>query len=209
MGDRQGLVDVGLWMLVCLVSILVHEFGHALSGRKLAGGTQHIRLWAFGGLAYNEGGRFTPKTRLAMTLAGPGAGFALFFATVGVIFLMFPGATGLHIIDVFVRGGYSAPVNREAYAFFQSGSPTVTILNHMIWVNLWWSLINLLPVHPLDGGQALGELMQSRKKMHEVGMVTGIAFSIVGFTLLGSIYIALMFGFLAYNNYRAMQQTGY
>ncbi|NIP95884.1 MAG: hypothetical protein GWO24_21600, partial [Akkermansiaceae bacterium] len=69
--DKRSLILVGLWMLIVFVSILVHELGHALSGRWLGGGRQTIRLWAFGGLAYNEGGRFTRKGRILMILAGP------------------------------------------------------------------------------------------------------------------------------------------
>lgn len=208
-GDRQGMIEVGLWMLVCFVSILVHEYGHALSGRRLAGGSQHIKLWAFGGLAYNQGGRFTPKTRLLMILAGPGAGLSLFALTVAAILLMFPGTPGFDILDYYLRGNHARPVTPAAFEFLTSGSPTVTIFKDLIWVNFWWSLVNLLPVFPLDGGQALGEIINSRKKMHQVGLVTGIAFAILGYTLLGSLYIAIMFGFLAYNNYRGMQGAGY
>lgn len=209
MNNRQGLIEVGLWMLICFVSILVHELGHALSGQRLAGGTQQIRLWAFGGLASNHGGRFTKKTRLTMILAGPGAGFSLFVVTAGAIFLMHPGVTGFHILDFFVRGAHAAKVNLPAYEFLTSGSPTVTILHNLVMINLWWSLVNLLPVFPLDGGQAAAELMKSRKQVHQLGLITGLAMAFVGFTLLGSFYIALMFGFLAYNNFQAMQRSNF
>ena len=207
--DRQGLIDVGLWMLVCFVSILVHEFGHAMVGRRLAGGRPFVRLWAMGGLAYNNDGRFTKKTRLTMILAGPGAGIALFGITVGAIFLMFPGATGLQILDFYIRGGSAAPVNPEAYNFLTGGSPTARIFDNLIWINLWWSLVNLLPVHPLDGGQAITSFIRSPKKVHQIGFITGLSFAVIGFTVLGSFYIALMFGFLAYQNFQAMQNEAY
>ena len=69
--DKRDAIYVGLWMIIVFVSILVHELGHALSGRWLGGGRQSIRLWAFGGLAYNEGSRFTKRGRILMILAGP------------------------------------------------------------------------------------------------------------------------------------------
>ena len=205
--DRQDFIDVGLWMLVVFVSILVHELGHALTGRRLAGGENWIRLWAFGGLAYNQGGRFTKKTRLAMILAGPGTGFALFGLTVAAIFILHPGVAGLHILDFFVRGNHAVAVNPEAYAFLTSGSPIVTILQNLIWVNFWWSLANLLPVHPLDGGQAAGELIKSRKKVHTIGLYTGLAIAILGGLALKSIFIAILFGFLAYSNFKALRDN--
>ncbi len=74
---RDQLLGVLVFMVVATLSILVHEFGHALTGRKLGGGAAHIVLWALGGLAYNQGGRFTRWQRFWMIFMGPGAGFLL------------------------------------------------------------------------------------------------------------------------------------
>lgn len=208
LSDRYSMISVGLMMLVIFFSVLVHEFGHALSGRRLGGGAAHIKLWAMGGLAYNRGGRFTPKTRLAMILAGPGAGFLLLAIVVAGIMIRFPGYIGLDILNNFIRGTHLLRTN-EAVEFLNSGTPTVTLLRGLVLVNFWWGVINLLPVHPLDGGQAIEQLMRSRKKVYQIGMITGIIVAVVGLAVLDRIFLGVMFGFLAYRNFQAMQDEAY
>ena len=48
--DRESLISTVIFAALVFISILVHELGHALSGRWLAGERQSIRLWGFGGL---------------------------------------------------------------------------------------------------------------------------------------------------------------
>ena len=63
-----------LWLGILFVSILIHELGHALTAR-LFGARAWVQLYSFGGLAHPD--RPLPKWRaIAMTLAGPFAGFA-------------------------------------------------------------------------------------------------------------------------------------
>ncbi len=53
-----------------------------------------------------------------------------------------------------------------AWALLQEGAvgPGATVLRDVMWVNLGWGVLNLLPVLPLDGGQIVGTL---------AGMVAG------------------------------------
>ena len=69
----NNLPLVLLWVLCVFASILVHEYGHALMS-KAFGYSASIVLWGMGGLCYSQGER-TPRERLAVVLAGPGAGF--------------------------------------------------------------------------------------------------------------------------------------
>jgi len=89
---------VGVWMVVCFISIVAHELGHALTGRHLAGGRTWIRLWAMGGLAYHEGSRFTRNTRALTVIAGPGAGLGIFLVIACGMALAWPGGVGLEIL---------------------------------------------------------------------------------------------------------------
>ena len=43
--DRESLISTVIFAALVFISILVHELGHALSGRWLAGERQSIRLW--------------------------------------------------------------------------------------------------------------------------------------------------------------------
>ena len=74
--QEQNLPAVALWVACVLVSILVHEYGHALMARAFDA-SPSIVLWGLGGLCYSQGERQTPAQRLAVVLAGPGAGFLL------------------------------------------------------------------------------------------------------------------------------------
>jgi stage IV sporulation protein FB len=112
---------------VILVSILVHEQGHALAGRAFGLGVQRIVLHGLGGLCQFER---APADRegLVTSLAGPAAGLLLAAACWGAL--------------LGLEGG-------------DSPSIAVDFLAQGMWINLIWSLFNLLPMFPLDGGQSL------------------------------------------------------
>ena len=85
--DYLGVV---LFMMAGFVSVLVHELGHALTGWKRGGGQVWIRLWALGGLAYQQGGSLDRKNRCLMILAGPGAGLLLGLLSIASLFVILP-----------------------------------------------------------------------------------------------------------------------
>ena len=195
--SRSALVWILVWMLVACFSILVHEFGHALTARKLSGGRNWIRLWALGGLAYHDQARPTRKERLWTIFMGPGAGLLLFLITCLVIIAVYGPTNGLGFIKINLTGEYllSPPIYDIAI------SPAGKLFKNFIWINFWWSLINMLPVFPLDGGQFFSEWTGKRQLAHKVGAFTGGLVALIAFLLFQKWYLALMFGFLAYNNY--------
>ncbi|MEM6294751.1 MAG: site-2 protease family protein [Myxococcota bacterium] len=58
-------------------SVLLHEFGHALTARRFGISTRRIVLWPMGGVAQLEGDPRTPRQELLIALAGPAVNFAL------------------------------------------------------------------------------------------------------------------------------------
>ena len=78
-GRERDLVPALLWVGAVLVSILVHEMGHAVTQRWF-GGRPEIVLYAFGGFAAAPGVRDTPWRNVLIALAGPFAGFSLWLA---------------------------------------------------------------------------------------------------------------------------------
>jgi len=128
------LVLIGMSCIFC--SVLVHEFGHALSGRYYGDYQNEVVLYYFGGLCVGK--RRLPRVwpNIIHTLWGPGAGL-LFCALAAAVW---------ELIDV----GWIPPPGRAlGYA-----------LSMLIWINLIWGLLNLLPIFPLDGGQILREVVQ-------------------------------------------------
>jgi len=175
LGGTLSGARLPLWMVVMFVSILVHELGHAVAARAF-GARAHIRLYSFGGLTYPD--RRLPRWRnIAMTLAGPFAGFAL----AGIVYVATP--------------------------FLPLQQPLLLwTAQQFLILNIYWGLMNLLPVPPLDGGHvALGLLGPKRTEIaHGLGLVTAALVALVALRS-GQVYLALMFGFLAFQNVQSLR----
>lgn len=172
--------EVLVWIAVIFVSILWHELGHALTGRKY-GSRPNILLYAFGGLAINAGGR-TRNQNLHVIAAGPGFGLVL-----GIIAWL--------VWKYLMPPAYE--VNHLVFHLFMS----------LIWVNLVWSLVNMLPILPLDGGQFLEHWMHHRNQRLRGQIGAGVAIAVAVYALLNKqIFMTFMFGYLAYMNYQIAER---
>jgi Zn-dependent protease len=201
---RQALLSVLLWMIVVFVSIMVHEFGHALTSRKLTRVNPSVKLWAMGGLAYPNT-NLSRKESFWVTWAGPLAGLAFFVLILLGCCLTYGFGPGSRVIAfmAFPPGGFldleAVKVLREMnWAVFE-------ILYALVFVNFWWSIVNLLPVFPLDGGQIYASVETSERKVFQVGLVTGVL-AAAAFLFFGRWFAAALFGYLAYQNYQRLQQ---
>ena len=95
----HDLGAVALWVACVFVSILVHEYGHALMA-KAYDCSPSIVLWGLGGLCYSQAERQTPLQRLAVILSGPGAGFGLFGLLLLLTSLLFQISPGEHLQSI-------------------------------------------------------------------------------------------------------------
>ena len=66
-----------------LVSILLHEFGHALTARRFGVATESIQLWALGGVARLSREPSTPKAEGWIAAAGPLTSVAIAVVSLG------------------------------------------------------------------------------------------------------------------------------
>ena len=217
-----GVTFLALWVLCCFVSILLHEFGHVLVGR-LFGSYGHIVLYSFGGLAVGSSNLRPRWQRVLVLLGGPGAQLLLWGALWGGLYLL--GSAGA------VSPGWAklttprSPEAQEVLWPSLVGPPRpLAILVIMLFeINLFWPLLNLLPVWPLDGGQISRELCEgawgSRGTTFALGtslVVSGLLAAHCflghnGHRLLpkpvpeGDLYLALLFAMLAAGSYLALQ----
>jgi Zn-dependent protease len=190
-----------LWIGCVFVSILVHEFGHVLMG-MLFGAHGHIVLYSFGGLAVGSNQLTNRWQRIAVSFAGPLAGFLLLGLVWGVATYL--GSEGM-----------------SRYA--------QRAVSYLTWINLFWGLLNLLPIWPLDGGQIsrdlFGWLLPGRGTSVALGIslvvagllaIHGLLLNVRGqglpvldqisqLDIFGDFYMFLMFGMLALNNFQALQ----
>ena len=212
LGARDGeLVTLLIWAVTVFLSILAHELGHAFAMRHF-GQDCRIVLYLMGGLAIPESARWGggsgrgargPLAQILISAAGPGAGFllaglvaALVFAAGGAVQL-FLAYGFLPIPLVFLP----EPAN-EYWSEFASS---------LLWVNIFWGLMNLLPVMPLDGGQIARELLtasdpwQGVAKSLWLSVAVGAAVAAIGFGVLQDQFIGFLFAMLAFSNFMALQ----
>lgn len=179
--NSQTLMGTALWAIIILISVLFHECGHALTA-VLFGQRAQMTLTVFGGVTQHFGPQLTGVKNFLVVLNGPIAGFALYFMC--VFLLKIPAITEQPVLF------YLATI----------GS----------YVNLFWTCVNLLPVHPLDGGQLMLILFRGIFGLRGtrmafvfsliISVLVAIAFFLLNAFIAGSIF--LMF---AFESYRQLQ----
>lgn len=141
---RNGASMAIMAFVVIVVSILVHELGHAFVARRMGLGPVEIMLHGFGGLA-SFSKRPTNKQGFLVSIAGPLAGLTL-------------GAIAWLIEPVMVKEG-----SHFLVAFG---------IGLLIWINIFWSLFNLLPMYPLDGGQVMWHALALKMSPYRARLIT-------------------------------------
>lgn len=194
-----------LWIVAVLLSLLVHEMGHALAFRRY-GRHSHIVLYSFGGLTIPEAGFARPQTassRILISLAGPAAGFLFALLLELVLYL-----AGFHV-------GFRSHLFSWDFPGRVIGDLRLRVLISMLLeVNIFWGLFNLLPIFPLDGGQVFREILQKSNPRQgfeqalRLSIVTAIGMAAVSFFRFHEMYLALMFVYLAYTNFGLLQAYG-
>lgn len=198
LGGSSEPIDMVIWIGVVFLSVLIHELGHALTARYF-GCQPWITLYGMGGLA-----SFQPRFREAwkhvvILLAGPGAGFLLAAIVIGLV--VGTGAT-FSFFGVRLGDGFTG-LNPRAYR----------LVFDLLFVNIFWGLVNLFPVFPLDGGQIARHVLVSLNPWQ--GIRQSLWLSVFAGALLalfalqaGMMYMGLLFGWMAFNSYQALQGPG-
>lgn len=148
-----------------LVSIVLHELGHALTARRFGIGTESIQLWALGGMARLTREPQTAKAEGWIAAAGP-----LTSVVLAVTSLLAWSSLG-------GRG---------------SGSELVAMLAWLGVINASLAVFNLLPGSPLDGGRILkavrwaihGDKFRATREAARAGTVLGWSLAAIGIGLL-------------------------
>jgi stage IV sporulation protein FB len=145
-----------MWVGCVFFSILLHEFGHVLMGR-LFGSHGYVVLYSLGGMAVGSNQLARRWQRILVSLAGPLAQLAF----IGVLFAILWWAR--------------PPVNVDWKL------PVALLLHMLLFINVFWAVLNLLPIWPLDGGQVTREIcvgaVGERGVYHSLGIslvVSGI-----------------------------------
>jgi len=172
------------WLVVIFVSILIHEFGHALVVRSY-GLSPQIMLYSMGGLtSWQDEKGVSPPKHIAISLAGPFAGF-LFG---GLVYL-----SDWALPDLFADG-----FARQTYI-------------DLLWVNWGWGIFNLLPILPLDGGHVVYSLEEWVTKRpggtvaRVVSLIVAGGVALLAFST-GWLWVAFLMVLFAWSNGSALFQ---
>jgi Zn-dependent protease len=131
---------VGFGFVVCLlVSVLLHELGHAITARRFGIGVKGITLELLGGYTEMDRDAPNPKVDLLVSLAGPAVSLVLGAGAVGVT-LALPDGTLWNELS------------------FQVAFSNVVV-----------AIFNVLPGLPLDGGRALRAVVWWISKDRHIG----------------------------------------
>ena len=209
LGSSGSLLQIPIWIFVVFISVLIHEFGHAMAFR-FYGVHSQIVLHAMGGLTIPEAAPWgsgwanvspSPKQQIIISLAGPFAGFL--FAALVMMMVIFTGGT-LHTSILF--GLIPLPLTA-----ILGGQVLSIFLTLLLFVNVFWGMFNLLPVYPLDGGQVTRNVLiqhDSRDGARQSLWVSAIAggfIALFGLLVMRSVYIAFLFGILAFQSFQSLQ----
>ncbi|MBK1883245.1 hypothetical protein JIN85_12535 [Luteolibacter pohnpeiensis] len=175
--EKDTILLIGLFVLAGFVSIMIHELGHALMVRYFGLPTA-ITLHTFGGFATYPAGILSRPKSFLVTAGGPG--LQILFAFLASLVLNNPLITENQNLTFFISVLYK--------------------------ISLFWALLNLLPVLPLDGGQLLHALLGPARI--RLTLYISIGFALLGAILLsqvGFMIFPIYLIFMAWESWKTLQ----
>jgi len=131
----QGIAGLIAWLAVVVLlfgSVLLHEFGHALTARRFGIRTMDIILTPLGGMARVINLPSKPRHEIAIAIAGPLVSLTLAGMSFGAGVFAQIAFPPLPVIGQLVEG-----------------------LGWVFYINLMLGIFNLVPALPMDGGRVL------------------------------------------------------
>ncbi|MBO6933635.1 MAG: hypothetical protein JJ863_01630 [Deltaproteobacteria bacterium] len=173
-----------IFAAIVFQGVICHELGHAFAGRAF-GLEPLIDLTAFAGVTrWKKNKSLSPGKNLVIAIAGPIVGITL---------------GGIALIAL----GVLAPPEESLLHF---------TLFWVVLVNLGWSLLNLAPILPLDGGNAMASIFQmfSKKKGLRVAryvslVVIGAVAAVLFALQTVPVFILVFLGLFAFLNVQALK----
>ncbi len=200
-----------IWIAAMFLSILVHELGHSLAMRWF-GVESRIVLYHFGGLAIPDtftswrGARMRQigsREQIVIAAAGP-----VFQLVLGLAVWSIAVATNTALQENEMINGLFG-TNFGATAEYPQSAALYGFMSAIVWTSFVWSVLNLAPVLPLDGGHItlhalyLSNNRDARRNAHIVSIV---AAGLLGLWFLSSGRLGgIMFLLFAANNWQALQ----
>ena len=180
------MLDTVIGISIVFISLMAHELGHAFAARFFGLKDITISLHQMGGATRRSGLTDRWYKELVINIAGVSVGFAL------------------------------ALMCLVANTMLSLGEVTQSWLWLVFRLNVAWGIFNMLPIFPMDGGHALRNLLaavlapiNAATGAHAVGLVLAVTLGMVVIGVSGmslsSLYIAMLAGLFARQNWMALQ----
>jgi Zn-dependent protease len=151
-----GVLDEATFVVLLILSIYLHEMGHALGSRLFGIGTLDVTLTFFGGYARLTRPPRTTLEEVVVSFSGPAANLAI----AGGLYYWLNSGTGV-------------------------SEHTWSILGRLQFANLFLAIFNLLPGYPLDGGKIACAILTKFVRRKRARVITGYIGAGVGLLLVG------------------------
>lgn len=182
LGSNQSNASYAIFLLGGLVSVLLHELGHAAVAARFGIRTLEIVMFPIGGLSRMERS-LKPAAEIWVSLAGPFVNILL--------------AAGIFAYMISTRE--AAPVGLAD--LMQPNGKSVLAL--LLYGNLLLAGFNLLPAFPMDGGRILRALLTYVRPEDEATRIAAwmgrmLAISMGLYGLLGAHFMLVFFSLFIY-----------
>ena len=195
-----------IWVAAVFLSILVHELGHAYAMTYYRMPSR-IVLYHFGGIAIPEFGAWNagrarqagPAENIVIFAAGPAAQLALAGVAWAIAYAM--------RVPIVLYGFQITPGE------LPSSVALLAVLEFIVYPSVFWAVLNLIPIIPLDGGQItknalyLSNVQNPTQVAHMVSVGAGAVAGLF-FMSTGNVFAAIMFFMFAAQNWQWMQYGG-
>jgi Zn-dependent protease len=200
--SSETLMMVGLYLICLILSIAVHEYGHALVADRLGDPTPDRD----GRVSLNPLVHADPVGTLIMPIVAAFTGFPLFgwgrpvetnppnytrkiSMRKGMALVAVAGPFGNLVLALVVLG--IAAVMARTVGIEEG---THMVLLTMLQLNVMLMLFNLLPVHPLDGGKILAAFLPTRLEYIDEFLLRYGPWILLGMVLLGGRLLGTVLG---------------
>jgi stage IV sporulation protein FB len=184
-------VYAATWVGIATASVLIHELGHAVAFRFF-GLRPSITLNAMGGLTsaaidQPDAPPFNPGRSIVTSLAGPLSALAL----LGIPAFLVIHGMGVNPFSLRWYHDVGMAMQTTSAGFGEDwvlATPFQVVLGQIAYINIVWSILNLVPILPLDGGNVVASLVQlviprhGRRVANGLSVVAAVALSIWGWT---------------------------
>lgn len=148
------------------LSVILHEFGHALTAKHYGIGTRDITLYPIGGVAMLAG-RPKPHQEFWIALAGPLVNVGI-FVVVGALLIAMQGELPNVLSPLYEQ----------------------SLLEGIFTVNVILPVFNMIPAFPMDGGRVLRALLAMALPETTATQIAGVIGQIIAvlFGMIGILY---------------------